>query len=113
MTNLFRKTVTSLFRKTDFFSRTYGRPISYSHKSVKRSFEMLRMFLHVLCGHFSLQFLGDGTARCVRLRIGPGAGYVTGATLFVGVNVRNNINFHVRMPFTAGATRNANRVPMV
>ena len=65
-------------------------------------------------GNVSLHYSGEGQSRVIKIKIGPGAGYVGGYTLAVGYKAKDQRlggNMYKRRMFQIYAGHNANRVP--
>lgn len=94
--------------------KIYGNNTGWSHPSVKHGWHFLRVLVHILMGRVSFHVSMENVSRVWSVKVGPGAGYVTGLTAYLGLRCKDQSpggNIYKRRFIQAGITRNANRVP--
>lgn len=98
-----------------YFHKTYGNNIGWSHPSVKRGLWWLRVLQHIFCLRFCLRFSGERAGkfacRLYEIKVGPGAGYVSGLTAYCGLRCINRKERWRRSFLQVGITSNASKVP--
>lgn len=96
-------------------SKVWGNSIGFSHASVKHGWHFFRVIGHLLHGRICLRYSqgGDNRSKSWEIQIGPGAGYVSGLTLFLGWNCKDRQKHYRYKRLQCGITRNANKVPYV
>lgn len=93
---------------------TYGNNTSYLHPSVRHNFVFLRLLAHIFMRRVCLQITRGRFQQSVfKIKIGPGAGYVTGLTIFLALGCKMPMRAHKSKRVQLGITRNANAVPFV
>lgn len=93
--------------------KIYGNNTGWSHPSVVHGLHYLRVLLHILTGRVSLHISRENVSRVWSVKIGPGAGNVTGMTAYLGLRCKDRSpgKHYRRQLIQAGITRNGNRVP--
>ena len=94
--------------------KTLGNNISFGHPSVKHGHQLLRSLNHIIRGRVSLHLSQERYSRILKIKVGPGAGYVSGFSAYIGFLCQDATpggNMYVRKLLQFGVTRNANRVP--